>query len=284
MAREPASRPIGQKRRWYMDLLPVTVCFALLISVGFLPPDTSKAEVDKAGRLNVCMPSQYAPLVTRNRDMPGFEVELVREIADRQGWRLNIVSNAAMGRDFNPRNWRINRAQCQMLAGGIAINASTRSFLDTSNPHLLTGWAVVAKPGVTLDQIEGQVGFFAGLTGLDRLALGQYLRGMGVSPKIINSGPALLGAVESGQVEAGISEALLAASTFGDTEYDVTLMGEPIQRFPLGMGFWKGDTTLQMTVQKTLSDIWADGTMVEIAARYDLDEQFLCEPDEALCQ
>src|SRR5690606_37008259 len=176
MARDAASRPADRKRHWPFDFAPLAACFALLISLGFLPPDTSSAEVDATGRLSVCMPSNYPPLVTGNAEAPGFEVELVNEIADRLGWRLNIVTNAAMGRDFNPRNWRINRAQCQMLAGGIVMSATTQSFLDTTRPHLQTGWALISRSDAALADIDGQIGFYAGLTGLDRIGLGQYLR------------------------------------------------------------------------------------------------------------
>src|SRR5690606_25438975 len=212
----------------FYDLLPLVAVFALLFAVSFLPPDTSRAEVDRLGRLSVCMPTLYPPLVTGNADAPGFEVELMQEVADRLGWRLSIVSNAAMGRDFNPRNWRINRAQCQVLAGGIALNTTTRSFLDTSAPHMVTGWALVAPPGETIETVESPVGFLAGLTGLNRIELGQYLRHQEISASIVNDARALRSGLESGEFSAAITEALLAQQTFGDTDYEITVLGEPL--------------------------------------------------------
>jgi len=283
MAANGSSSPVSRKRHWLFDLAPLAACFALLFAISFLPPDTSRAEVDRLGRLSVCMPANYPPLVTGNADAPGFEVELVRAIAERLGWRLNVVSNAAMGRDFNPRNWRINRAQCQMLAGGIALNDTTRSFLETSTPHLVTGWALVAPAGVTIDTLESPVGFMAGLTGLDRIGLGQYLRQLGLTASIVNDAPALRAGLEAGDFAAGITEGLLAAQTFADTGFEVTLLGPPLERFPLGMGFWKGDLTLKRAVEGALADIRADGTMAALAERYDLNADVLCAPGQEMC-
>ena len=283
MARNAASRPTERKRHWVFDFVPLATCFALLIGLGFLPPDTSSAEVNSTGRLSVCMPANYPPLVTGNAEAPGFEVELVREIADRLGWRLNIVTNAAMGRDFNPRNWRINRAQCQMLAGGIVLSATTQSFLDTTRPHLQTGWALITASDLDITELNGPVGFYAGLTGLDRIGLGQYLRELGLSPKIVNSANALRQDLDRGAIEAGVSEGLLAAYLADDNDLTVTLLDAPLDRFRLGLGFWKGDVTLQRKVEATLGAIWSDGTMAQIAERYGLDSEFLCDPKEQTC-
>ena len=273
--------PLGRKRHWLFDLVPLAVCFAILVGVSFLPPDNARAQVDRLGRLSVCMPSQYPPLVTGDPDRPGFEVELVAEIAERLGWRLNVVSNPAMGRDFNPRNWRINRAQCQMLAGGIALNDTTRSFLDTSRPHLITGWALIADEGVTIDTLTGPVGFFAGLTGLDRIALGQFLRQRDLAATIEVDAGSLRAGLEAGEYQGAITEGLLAAQTFGQTGFTVSILGAPLDRFALGMGFWKGDLTLKRAVEGALARIGADGTLVAIAERYGLESDVLCLPSEA---
>lgn len=276
MTASASTRAHPKRRSGLWDLVPLAVVFALLFAVSFLPPDNSRAEVDRLGRLSVCMPSLYPPLVTGNAEAPGFEVELLGEVAERLGWRLNVVSNASMGRDFNPRSWRINRAQCQMLAGGIALNHNTRSFLDTTDPHLVTGWALVAPAGETIETVEGPVGFFAGLAGLDRIALSQFLRSNDLSASIVNDAPALARGLEAGQFEAAITEALLAQQLFSDSAYEVTLLPAPLERFGLGLGFWKGDQTLKRAVEATLADIWNDGTAAAIAERYNLDPEVIC--------
>lgn len=275
--------PHPKKRPWLFDFAPLAACFALLFAVSFLPPDTSRGEVDRLGRLSVCMPALYPPLVTGNPEAPGFEVELMGEVATRLGWRLNVVSNSAMGRDFNPRSWRITRAQCQMLAGGIALNQNTRSFLDATQPHLVTGWALIAPPGETIETVGSPIGFLAGLAGLDRISLSQYLRNQSITATIVNDASALAAGLESGEFDAAITEGLLAQQLFLDSSYELTLLDGPLERFGLGLGFWKGDQTLKRAVEATLADIWEDGTVLSIAERYSLRPETLCGPGTDDC-
>ena len=52
-------------------------------------------------------------------DAPGYDIELIREIADRLDLRVSFATNQAITRDFNPRSWGITRAQCQLIAGDV---------------------------------------------------------------------------------------------------------------------------------------------------------------------
>lgn len=72
--------------------------------------------------------------MTGDPDAPGFDVAFARAIARRLGVKLVVDANAAMGRDFNPRDWNVTRSQCQMLAGGVVVSDATRAFLDTAGP------------------------------------------------------------------------------------------------------------------------------------------------------
>src|SRR3954465_1019298 len=98
---------------------PYVFIFGLLGAVYLLPPDTSLDEVRKAGVLRACMPPSYPPLVTGDRDAPGIDVEMLQALAKNLGVSLIISSNPAIGQDFNPRNWHVTRAQCEVLGGGV---------------------------------------------------------------------------------------------------------------------------------------------------------------------
>ena len=65
------------------------------------------------------MPPVYPPLVTSDPSAPGIDVELLRALAEKLALKLAITPNPAIGQDFNPRNWRVTRAQCEVLAGGV---------------------------------------------------------------------------------------------------------------------------------------------------------------------
>src|SRR5437763_15181014 len=123
--------------------LVYALIFGLLAGIYALPPDTSLSEVRKSGLLRVCMPPSYPPLVTGNPEAPGIDVELVQAMARKLGVRLVVNLNQAMGVDFNPGNWRVTRAQCEVLAGGVVASLTPRSFLETSRSFGETGWALL---------------------------------------------------------------------------------------------------------------------------------------------
>ncbi|MGZ9810190.1 substrate-binding periplasmic protein [Pseudoroseicyclus sp. H15] len=252
----------------------MAICFAVVFALSFLPPDRSLRQIDEQRLISVCMPENYPPLVTGDPDRPGFEVELVQEIAARAGWRLRISSNPYMGRDFNPRAWHINRSICQMVAGGVALSDATQAFMDTGAAHLETGWAMLSREPLDELQPGEKVAFYAGLAGLDRIGLGQYLRARETSVQIVQSPEALLQALTSGEADVAISEALLAQS-LASTQGDLVLTWLPgeLAPIPLGFGFWRGDQTLNREVTRILHGLEADGTFTELAARYGLTNE-----------
>ncbi len=258
---------MSERPRWVGDLITLVGVAALFGAVYLLPPDTSLAQVKQAGVLRVCVPALYPPLVTGTQDAPGFDIEFVRAIARRLGVGIVINANAAMGRNFNPRDWNITRAQCQMLAGGVVASDLTRSFLDTTPPHLETGWALVAAQ--LPSRLEGvKVGFYAGLAGLDRIALSRLLQAGKARVEIVPTAEALTEGLRSAQFDAGISEALMARQIAGTLAMPVAWLPEQRGRYPVAFGLWKGDLTLKRRLVAVIDDLEGEGLVRELAGRY----------------
>jgi ABC-type amino acid transport substrate-binding protein len=256
-----------ERPRLVGDLITVAAIAALLGAIYLLPPDTSLAQIKRAGILRICVPTLYPPLVTGNQEAPGFDIELAQAIAKRLDVRPIINTNSAMGRDFNPRNWNVTRAQCQMLAGGVVVSELTRSFLDTTPPHLQTGWALVAAHlPVTLH--ETKVGFYSGLAGLDRIALSRFLQAQKARVEIIASAEALAEGLRSGRIEAGVSEALIARQIAGSLGSEVAWLPESLGRYPVAFGLWKGDLTLKRRLIEVIDDLDNEGLIRGLAQRY----------------
>ena len=258
---------MNERPRWMGDLITVGGIAALFSAVYLLPPDTSLAQVKQAGILRVCVPTLYPPLVTGKPDAPGFDIELAQAIAKRLDVRIVVNANAAMGRDFNPRNWNITRAQCQMLAGGVVVSDLTRSFLDTTPPHLQTGWALVAAQLPA--QLQGvKVGFYAGLAGLDRIALSRALQAQKARIEILASAEALTEGLRSGRIDTGLSEALMTRQIAGTLGMQVAWLPESLGRYPVAFGLWKGDLTLKRRLVEIIDDLESEGLTRELARRY----------------
>jgi ABC-type amino acid transport substrate-binding protein len=241
--------------------------FGLLAAVNLLPPDTSLSEVRAAGVLRACLPPDYPPLVTGDPAAPGIDVELLRSLAQAMDLRLVVSSNAAMGRDFNPRNWHITRAQCDVLAGGVVASPQTKSFLETSPSYAQTGWAFVL-PEPLGDVAGHRAGVLVGISGLDRLALSRFLREQKVEVTIVSNAGELVQGLRDGKFDFGVTEFLLAGQIASREGWKVDWAPPPLGRYPLVLGLWKGDLTLKRAIDSSLEKLERDGTVAAILSRY----------------
>ncbi|MGV8839426.1 MAG: substrate-binding periplasmic protein [Bauldia sp.] len=253
------------------DVISALAVAGLALGVSFLPPDTSLALIRESGSIRVCIPPSYPPLVLSGDPLgAGYDVDLLTEVARRLGVRVQFQTNAAITRDFNPRSWGITRAQCELVAGGVVASPTTRSFLDTSPAYLETGWAIVSPgPIASLDGLA--VGFFAGLSGLDRLGLSRYLRDSGAAVSVVSSRDALIDGIASGRFAAGVTEALTARTIAGLVEeWTVAWMPDQLGRYPIAIGLWKGDLTLKRAIAAIIADLRRDGFLAGLDAKYDI--------------
>ncbi|HUH77480.1 MAG TPA: transporter substrate-binding domain-containing protein, partial [Devosia sp.] len=249
------------------DVLSFGAVLALLIGVSLLPPDTSLQEVETTASLKACVPPLYPPLVTGDPDRPGIDIELLRAVAGHMGVSLAISENRAMGRDFNPRNWNLNRAQCQVIAGGVVNSAQTRSFLETGPAYADTGWAIVSPAPLT--SIEGlKIGTLALVSGLDRIGLASFLRARSATVRVVANPDALVAGIAEGTLDAGITEAMLASQLATENNWAVAWAPAQLGRYHLVFGLWKGDITLKRAIEEAFAALAADGTIAAILDRY----------------
>jgi ABC-type amino acid transport substrate-binding protein len=247
--------------------LSYLLIFGLLAGVYLLPADTSLGEVRRAGVLRACMPPLYPPLVTGDPDTPGIDVELLRAIASSLSLKLAITPNAAMGQDFNPRNWHVTRAQCEVLAGGVVASAVTRSFLDTSPSYAETGWAFVLPKPVA--DLRGQrAGVLASMSGLDRIALSRFLRDKTVDVTVVTNAAELASGLREGRFDFGVTEMLLAEQIAARDGWMAQWAPPELARLPVVLGLWKGDLTLKRAIVDELARLEANGETARIVARY----------------
>ncbi|WP_332692642.1 substrate-binding periplasmic protein [Devosia sp.] len=245
----------------------IAVVLVLLLAVTFLPPDTSLSEVRAAATLKACVPPAYPPLVTGDPERPGIDIELLREVAGRIGVSLVLSENRAMGRDFNPRNWGLNRAQCQVIAGGVVNSVQTRSFLETGPPYADTGWAIISP--VPLTSLAGlDVGALVLVSGLDRIGLSRFLRAEGATARVLTTSDALVLAISAGTLDAGVTEAMLATKLAEENGWTVQWTPPELGRYQLVFGLWKGDMTLKGAIDRAFAELSADGTIAAILDRY----------------
>lgn len=277
----PATIGRGSRRRWRTVVVNLAVAALVLFALTFLPPDNSLAEVQKSGVLRVCVPDAMPPLVTDDPARPGYDIELLELIAKDLGVRLALNHNPAIGADFNPRNWRLTRARCQVIAGGVVNNESTRGFLALLPTGLETGWSMLRRDD-TLSQEGAAVGVFPGPTGLDRLALSRYLRSRKFRILTYSSPNQLARSLEDGTSDFIVSDRqTLSALQLKSAR--IEWVSEPeLGVFGLAFGLWKGDATLMRAIGNSYRNLARAGVVEALAARYTLDVDAKADPDRPL--
>lgn len=253
--------------RWTSNFGAIGIVLVLLLAVTFLPPDNSLHEVQTQGSINACVPTSYPPLVTGDPNQPGIDVELLKAVTAKIGVALGLNTNDAIGRDINPRNWGLNRAQCLIIAGGVVDSAQTRSFLETSPSYAQTGWAIISPQPV--GDLKGlNIGILTLISGLDRIGLATYLRSSGAKYQVVRTPEELAAGISEHRFDAGITEALLAGRLATDHDWIAAWMPPQLARYNLVFGLWKGDLTLKRAIDQAFAGLTADGTVARILASY----------------
>ncbi|MBK1793231.1 transporter substrate-binding domain-containing protein [Devosia sp. WQ 349] len=251
---------------------PVTAVVALLVGVSTLPPDTSLRDIQNVGTLRACVPTNYPPLVTNDPAAPGVDIEILSAVSAKLNVTLVLSPSAEMGRDFNPLNWNLNRAKCQIVAGGVVASSQTRSFLETSPSYAQTGWAIVSKE--PLPTLEGKtLGALTLVSGLNRIELAGYLRNQQSTVRVVPTEAAFADNINSGTFDGGVTEALLASQLATENNWNVAPVSDALASYPIVLGLWKGDLTLKHQVDAAILDMKADGTMDAILAKYGVKQQ-----------
>ena len=266
MPEPPEDEGFFASRLW-RDLLILIITIAPIGLVYLLPTDTSLADVQQRGLITACVPTAYPPLVMEGEDR-GFDIYMLEEMAKRLGVAISFNVNPAIGQDFNPRNWRINRAQCQIIGGGVVVSDQTRSFLDTISTDIETGWAMLSKGEAVLNRGD-KVGIFPGAGGLDRVGLAALMRQHGIAVTLLPSAAALEQTLASGAVDAAITESLGARGIArSHPDWVVSWLPGGAGRYALGYGLWKGDLTLKKRLQAILADLEREGFVRDLENRY----------------
>jgi ABC-type amino acid transport substrate-binding protein len=258
--------------RWRAAAINLGAVVLLLLAAGFLPPDTSLADRQKSGLLKLCVPQSFPPLVTGDPSAPGYDVELAGAIAAQMGLRLQINTLPSIGRDFNPRNWSLTRAQCDLIGGGVADSVQTRSFLQTIPTGGRTGWIGISPSGA-MPEAGSAVAVLPGTSGLNRVELSTWLRSQQLRAQLVRTPTELAAALESGAVAAAVTERFLVAGLdLNQANFQLFWLEAPgLAPVPMALGLWKGDQTLKRSVDEAMSVLASSGTIEALRVRYGVD-------------
>jgi polar amino acid transport system substrate-binding protein len=235
--------------------------------------------LEPGGDFVICTDVPYPPAqFQEGQEFRGYEVEMGEEIARRMG-----VTAVHQKTGFDGIIGALLAGRCDAIISSMNVTperAEQVSFVE----YMLIGQAVAVAPAdegtiTSLEDLSGKlVAVQLGTT------LGAAIREANRdldTPIRVRSFPdagSAASALQNGSVDAFFSDAPVVADYVNKQPTVFAIGGTQIDELPAGIAMRPGDTELIEAVQQAIDDMYADGTIEEIFAEWNVDE-FLLERD-----
>lgn len=236
--------------------------------------DTEGTEADRT-QLIVGFDAEYPPYgyMDDNGEYVGFDLDLAKEVCDRNGWEL-----VKQPIDWDSKDMELNSGSIDCIWNGFTMTGREDAY-TWSKPYVDNSIVIVVNADSDISSLSDLAGkvvvtqadssALAALTddsedNADNLALTASFADL---QQVADYNTAFMN-LESGAVDAiavDIGVAKYQVSSRGDA---FKMLDEQVSSEQYAVGFKKGNTALCDKVQATLDEMQADGTIDKIAANY----------------
>jgi polar amino acid transport system substrate-binding protein len=214
-----------------------------------------------------------------NGSYTGFDLDLAKEVSNRNNWTFK-----AQPIDWDAKDAELDSGSIDCIWNGFTIDGRENDYL-WSNPYFGNKQVFVVKKEAGINNISGLKDKIVE-TQKDSSALAAL---QGGNKSIADTFKTLTEVADYNtgfmDLESGACDAV--AIDVGVAEYQITqknatdkfvILNESITTEKYGVGFKKGNTELKDQVQKTLDEMFKDGTVAKIAQKYGISEDALIQP------
>ena len=204
--------------------------------------------------------------VDENKNIVGFDIDLVNEIAKAEGFEVEIKNTAWDGIFAG-----LATGNYQVIASSVTITEERKATMDFSDPYVNAGQVLVVRKdttGVTTlaDMVGKKVGAQIGTTGAIEIGKVQ-----GVELKTYDEIGLAFEDLVNGNIDGVVADSPIAANfALQNPTYKEKLMiaGEPFTDEWLGFAFKKGDTKTQKLFNDGLAKVKASGKLEELQKKW----------------
>ncbi len=205
-----------------------------------------------------------------NGNYTGFDLDLAKEVCDRNNW--TFIPQPII--DWNSKQMELNGGEVDCLWSEFTINGREDDY-TWSEPYFNNTKVVIVKKdsGIsTLDDLKGKT--------IEVQQGSSALRVLKEENKTFGDSLAEITEVDGYDsalmdLESGVCDAVICDSGLGYykitekfSDSDLEILNETLSHEVYGVAFKKGNTELKDQVQKTLDEMFKDGTVDEIAQNY----------------
>ena len=207
---------------------------------------------------------------TDDGNYTGFDLELAKEVCDRNNW--TFVAQPII--NWESKEIELNSGEIDCIWSGFTINGREDDY-TWSEPYFNNTQVFIVKADSNISSIDD----LAGKT-VEVESESSGLNCLEEDNKTIADTFKTIQEIEESNtgfmdLQSGVCDALI--TDVASAEYEITekynssdfkILDEPLCVEQYGIGFKKGNTDLRDQVQKTLDEMFKDGTVDKIAQKY----------------
>lgn len=200
-------------------------------------------------------------------EFTGFDLDLAAEVCERNGWELQLEAI-----DWDAKDTLLNSGAITCIWNGFTMEGRESDY-TFSEPYMLNEQVVVVKADSGIAGFDDLAGKFV-ITQVDSAAL-DVLEGDKAdlaatfdSLETIGDYNTAFMQLESGAVDAVACDLSIAQYQMSAKPDAYTQLDEALSSEHYAVGFKQGDTELADTVNATLKEMVADGTVEELCDKY----------------
>ena len=236
--------------------------------------DTSKEETasfeekQEGDTFTVGFDQNFPPMgfVGNDGEYTGFDLDLAKEVCERQGWEFVPQPIA-----WETKDATLNSGEIDCIWNGFTMNGREDEY-TWSDPYLDNQQVFVVRSDSGIESEEDLAGKI-----VDVQTESSAQAALDDNPELADTFGTLqvipdydtgFMELESGAVDAVAMDIVVASYQIESRGADFTILDESIASEEYGIGFAKGNEALRDTVQATLEEMAADGTMAEISEKW----------------
>jgi polar amino acid transport system substrate-binding protein len=214
-----------------------------------------------------------------NGSYTGFDLDLAKEVCERNNWTFK-----AQPIDWDAKDAELDSGSIDCIWNGFTIDGRENDYL-WSNPYFDNKQIFVVKKDSNITNIAGlkdktvetqkDSSALAALKGDNKTIADTFKTLTEVADYNTGFMDLESGACDAVAMDVGVAEYQIKEKN-GTNAYDI--LNESITTEKYGIGFKKGNDALKDQVQKTLDEMFKDGTVTKIAQKYGISEDALIQP------
>lgn len=263
--------------------MALLIAFSSVAAMAQTDPDEIADTLERSkakGKLLACADPYSFPSAAQNSDPPGYDIEIMREIAKRGGMRLEMVWADTGTRGGTSRAFRnsILKKRCDVFLG----------MSDSGDDDMLMGQLAFTKPYVGMGYVlvvQGQAADKKTLTELKdanikvgvpmSTPIDDYLFSHNIPRSLYLDNRRIMQAMSKGEIDASLvwGTALAGAMReYPDKNFSMVkgYVPEAEQRWNLNFIVRKQDKSLMNFIDEAVADMLASGKMKQIIESYNV--------------